>query len=400
LTTKRPSQDRDRALHEFLDYIDATNRKVLRGVSVIAVSMHELQATLEKAGTHTELNRDIKDAADQLPARLFDLNGRMYILVPHQDETHFMQAVFELRMMVSKAAGSVAATYGLEPSEFVRALNSKRDAERLDSLARDAVRDPGTVANAVGPPGRLAQRHLDGVVARAEQMGPVAFFQQFGRAQSIARLRRGEAPMARGHEVFISMAELQRQLLPGVQLSANRNLFKELTLRLDRIVLAALSDPTVGDGPVSVNMNVRNLITPEFERLARHLQARPGAELWVEIDVPDVLANLRDYFQARKTLRRYDVFLLADNLDFDLLPAVEGASLDLDGYKFAFPEDDPVLDRLADAVERAHAARKPVVLTRCEHDAAVTAGQSLGISHFQGFFIDELLKGEQKLPEM
>jgi len=130
-----------------------------------------------------------------------------------------------------------------------------------------------------GPPGALSQAYIDAVEARAESVGSAAFVREFGRMQAMARIKRETPPELRGREIFISMADLKRQLLPGVQLDASRNLFKELTQRLDRIVLRALAESRLVQGCVSVNMNVANLLTDDFARLAQRLYDRDNSEL-------------------------------------------------------------------------------------------------------------------------
>jgi hypothetical protein len=389
----------DTGLQPFLDYVAAANRSQQRGVSVIAVSLRELQAALDMGAARAELANRLADKADHLGGRWFDLGGRLCIIVPPQHEWDLMQAVYDVRMLVLRTVGGAASQLGLDPSAFTQVLHTRRDAQQVRRLAEDAVHGHGGLQTAVGPAGELTQTHVDGVDARARTIGEVAFVREFGRMQAMARIRPGEEAEARGREIFISMADLQRQLLPGVNLGASRNLFKELTRRLDRIVLRALTESRLVQGCVSVNINVANLLTDDFETMAQRLSERDGAELWVELDVPDVLANLTTYRQAQLIFQRFNVFAMADSMPPELVSAAESADLSLDAYKFIYPNDDPSRQRLRDAVATVQAARRPAILTRVEHEAAIRDGQALGVHHFQGFYIDDLLSGEQVRPD-
>lgn len=391
--------ERDAALQGFLDYVIAANRSQQRGASVIAVSLQELQAALDMGAKRGELARRLAAKADTLGARRFDLGGRLHVLVPPQDEWDLMQVVYETRMLVLQTVGREASELGMDPSAFTQVLHTRRDAQQLRRLAEAAVRGPKGLQAPAGPPGALSQAHIDAVEARAESVGSAAFVREFGRMQAMARIKRETPPELRGREIFISMADLKRQLLPGVQLDASRNLFKELTQRLDRIVLRALAESRLVQGCVSVNMNVANLLTDDFARMAQRLYDRDNSELWVELDIPDIMANLETYRHARTIFRKFRVFTMADAMPADLVPTAASTDLGLDGYKVIYPEaDDSGRGRLADAVAAAQAADRPVVLTRVEHDAAVRAGQDLGVPFFQGFYIDALLGGAHTRP--
>ena len=119
----------------------------------------------------------------------------------------------------------------------------------------------------------------------------------------------------------------------------------------------------------------------------------------MELDIPDIMANLETYRHARTIFRKFRVFTMADAMPADLVPTAASTDLGLDGYKVIYPEaDDSGRGGLAGAVSAAQAADRPVLLTRVEHDAAGRAGQDLGVPFFQGFYIDALLGGAHTWP--
>ncbi len=216
--------------------------------------------------------------------------------------------------------------------------------------------------------------------------------------QAMARIRPAAEPEPRGHEIFISLRDMGRQLLPGVEMTADREVFQELTLLLDRLVLRSLSESRLVQGSVGINLNVDSLLTPEFERIAQRLYDRDGAALWVDLDIADILANFETFRDARLVLRRFGVRTMAESARPELIPAAQQRDLGLEGYKFIYPNDPAALDRMSGTLRSVKEAEAIPMLTRVEHDAAITDGQRLGVHHFQGFYINDLLSGFAERP--
>lgn len=379
------------SVQAFLDFMVDTKRGGRPGVSVVAVSLQDLEGATDLRVARAELGRRLSDKARAMQARFFDLNSRLFLIVPPQDEWQLMQSVYEIRMLVLGSVGRQASELGFDPSEFTRVLHTRRHATELAQIARAAVFGPDALQGAVGPGGNLTQQHVEAVAERAAAVGAPAFLREFGRIQAIARIEPDRPARAVGREVYISMADLQRQLLNGVNISASRNMFRELTMRLDEIVLRSLSESRMVQGQISVNLNVASLLTPEFERVAGTLAERDATELWVELDVTDILGHLDAFREARKTMRRNRVYAMADSISPDLVPAAEGTGLELDGYKFVHAPEDPKLSRIGEVITDLKHKRRTIVLSRVEHEGAIAAAQDLGIRFFQGFLIDDLL---------
>lgn len=395
---QRSAAKDDATLHQFLDFVVQANRSAKRGVSIIAVSMKELQAALHKGGARAALTTRLQDKAREMKSHLFNLNDSLFVLVPPQDEWNLTQVVYDIRVLVIKTVGREASELGLDPSEFTLVLHTRRDAQDIKTLADDAVHGNEGLRGPVGPQGPLTQAHIDAVEKQARTVGAVRFVREFGRMQAMARVRSAAEPEGRGHEIFISLAKLKQQLLPGVDFNADKALFQELTQVLDRIVLRSLSESRLVQGNICVNLNVNNLLSSDFERMAQRLYDRDGAQLWVDLDIPDVLGNLRDFRDAQLVLKRFRVVAMGDSTAPEMISTAEARELNLDGYKFICPAEDTPLDQMAGAIKRVFEAKRLPVLTRVENDAMIGAGQKLGVTHFQGFYINDLLSGLEERP--
>jgi EAL domain-containing protein (putative c-di-GMP-specific phosphodiesterase class I) len=360
--------------------------------------MQELNAALHKGGARAALTERLEDKAKRIDARLFNLNSRLFVIVPPQDEWDLVQHVFDVRTTVIKTVGREASELGLDPSEFTQCLHTRRDGDQLRQLADRAVRGHTNLRGPLGPPGPLTASHVEAVERQTHEAGAVAFVREFGRMQAIARVRQGSEPEGRGHEIFISLDHMSRQLLPNVDIRADRELFQELTQILDRVVLRSLAESRLVQGSVAINLNVANLLSADFERLAQRMYDRDGAQLWVDLDLRDVLANLRDFRDAQLVLKRFKVRTMSDTTAPEAVATAEQRELGLDGYKFVCPEDEESLSHISGTLKQIQEANRIAMLTRVEHESAISAGHQMGIEHFQGFYINDLLSGFVERP--
>ena len=377
-------------IRTFLNYVVATKKGNRPGLSLIVVAMKELEVTLDMRAARADLARRLADLAKEKEARFFNLNNRLIAFVTRQDQREFMQAIYDVRMLVTRTIGPRASELGLNPAEFTKVLHTYRDVNVLAQLAREAALTAEQLRGKVGPPGPFTQEHVEGIRERARNAGPVLFMREFGRSQAIARIKRGGTPKTAGWEVFISLPQLRSQLLPHVTFDPDRPLFQAFTRELDYIVMDALAEVRMVEGHLSINLNVETMVSEAFEDFARYMSNQDETELWVEIQLDDLMENLEAWKKAETFLRRYRVFTMLDQVDPARVPEIRKADFILDGYKFVWSKGDPFLEQVGETIYKL-SSKHPVVLTRVEQQEGIEAGQTLGVNHFQGWHIDRLL---------
>ena len=387
-------------VQRFLDFVGKSTRGGRPGVSLITVSVRDLEPATDMQAARAALVQRLNDTATDLGARMFNLNDRFLVLVPPQDELNFVNYVYQVRMRVIDTIGGQASELGFNPSEFTDVLQTKRDASRLARLAQAAVSETGS--RTAQPTGNrpLTHEHIEKVVRHAREQGVQNFVRAFGRFQPIVRFTQGHNVKVVARELHIAMPELRTQLLPEVNLTANQNMFRELTTRLDEIVLRSLTESRMMQGHISVNLNIASMTTQTFERIAERVRERDKTSLWVELDVADVLANREAYRGVQRVLARNRVTSVADGADSTLVEAAEHADLGLDAYKFISPADIKQMKDLNVAAERVLNAEKLPILSRVESGGSVDAGQRLGIQVFQGYYIDDVMSAHSGTPAL
>jgi hypothetical protein len=116
----------------------------------------------------------------------------------------------------------------------------------------------------------------------------------------------------------------------------------------------------------------------------------------VEMQVLDIFADMNTYGYARDTLQERGYRVVVDGLNPLALQFLDPGLLKSDFVKINWDSDyegdvDPArLDDMRAVV--ASTGKEGVILARVDAEAAVKWGLSLGISRFQGFFIDDMME--------
>lgn len=219
----------------------------------------------------------------------------------------------------------------------------------------------------------------------------------FIRRQPICALAADAPPQPILDEIYVSVADLRRAIMPNVDLKANPFLFRQLTNTFDSRLLAALTKSSSGklSRSISINLNVSTILSPEFLQFVDKIGPRGEHALVVEVEAGDAFANLKEFLLARDVSREVGYRLCLDGLSCVALPFIDFKRFGCDFYKMVWDSD---IDNLQDgaradideAVKRASAHR--IILSRCDQAHAVEFGRSLGVTLYQGWHIDSRLR--------
>jgi hypothetical protein len=222
------------------------------------------------------------------------------------------------------------------------------------------------------------------------------------RRQAICALVGQAPPQPLFYELFVSIAELQQTLLPNVGIDSSPWLFQALTETLDHRVLALLNrqDDRSLSGDVSINLNVQTLLSPDFLVFDDGIRASQRGTIVIELQKVDIFADLGAFLFARDFARERGYRICIDGVTIDSLPFIDRGRLGIDLLKLAWHPSLvqgilPDGGALADYVRRCGPSR--TILCRCDAANAITLGQSVGITLFQGRHVEHMLAGEQRI---
>ena len=220
------------------------------------------------------------------------------------------------------------------------------------------------------------------------------------RRQAVYAIIANQAPQPLFRELFISIAELQKQILPNYNLLANRWLFQALTETLDRRMLSLLArndDPMIANS-FSVNLNISTILAPEFLAFDSSLRSGARGTIVIELQMIDVYSDIAAFSFARDFLRDRGYRICLDGLTELTIGHVDRDRLGVDLVKLQWSAglgEESNADRrqaMKELIERTGKAR--TILCHVDNEAAIKFGHSVGLAMYQGRFLDQLMSAK------
>jgi EAL domain-containing protein (putative c-di-GMP-specific phosphodiesterase class I) len=204
-------------------------------------------------------------------------------------------------------------------------------------------------------------------------------------------------------EFYINIGHLRQMLRLDVDLLSNRWLFKYLTQVLDVRMLDMLGKQAARflDKPVSLNVNVETLLSDRFTEFDKLIKPAMKVSIVFEIHISDVFNDMAAFLVAKEQVQKQGYRVCLDGLSALSFTQIDRERLGFDLAKLQWNADiesdlqSPDNAALAAAVKRCGANR--VILCRCDNRQAVDYGQAMGISLFQGRFLDKMLDPTSKI---
>ena len=217
------------------------------------------------------------------------------------------------------------------------------------------------------------------------------------RRQAISAIVGKAPPQPVFHELFISIADLRQTLFPSVNVNSSPWLFQQLTETLDRRVLSLLNkhDDRTLEGDISINLNVSTILSPEFLVFDDNVKAGMRGTIVLELQKVDIFADLGAYLFARDFAHDRGYRICIDGLTYHQLPFVDRERLGADLIKLIWDESlTEEKDKKTEALRRIGVTR--IILCRCDNQAAIEFGHSVGITLFQGRHVESLIQGDPR----
>lgn len=198
-------------------------------------------------------------------------------------------------------------------------------------------------------------------------------------------------------EMYININHLRQSMGIEIDLLSNRWLFKYLTQILDDRMLDVIQRNPVRylSTPISLNLNIPTLLSTRFAEFDAAIKASSKASIVVELQIADVFADMSAFLLAKDTVQKLGYRVCLDGVTELSLPQIDRQRLGFDFVKLIWNSDGEQDAASAKNLKLAEAVRQcgnnRVILTRCDNRQAVQYGQALGITLFQGRYLDGLV---------
>ncbi len=197
-------------------------------------------------------------------------------------------------------------------------------------------------------------------------------------------------------ELYINISHLRKILGTEVDLLSNRWLFKYLTQILDDRMLHLLQRAPTRylDNPISLNLNIHTLLSSRFAEFDASIKPAVKVSIVIEIQLADVFNDMGAFLAAKDAVQKLGYRVCLDGVTDLSLTQIDRKKLGFDLLKLQW--NAAVASELRSALNKELSAAikecgvNRVILTRCDDRAAIDYGQGLGISLFQGRYLDSL----------
>lgn len=233
-------------------------------------------------------------------------------------------------------------------------------------------------------------------IAKIEKTFFKANVVNFIRNQTAYRLV-GANELEESHdEVFISIDYLLK-FFANKNISNDKWLFQYFTRTLDSRILSALGGSHEGEHKTvaySVNLNVSSLFSEDFLLYDQALPPRVRRGQIIELQAFDVIENIAELPFLLAFFKGRGYRMCVDGVDAELFDLIDWPNLEVDMVKVQWsPDCAQAGDDFAAKVRGLTKGGKvEVVLCRCEDEAALDWGASVGIPVYQGWYLDGLRK--------
>jgi EAL domain-containing protein (putative c-di-GMP-specific phosphodiesterase class I) len=314
-------------------------------------------------------------------------------------------AIFKVRLLFDlphgEAQGDQFATwYDLEANheDFLRFAEDVMAAKRAAATTAELQSETRSGAHApVQAPALLPERPSLEALDKFLTKVNASDLSTLLRRQPICRIVGDGPPQVVLHEIYVSIADLERRLMPGLRLLSDRYLFQFASHDLDKRVLQVIRAQmeVLPAASFSLNINVATVISPEFEAFDAMLSPAMRSNLVLELPRVDVMADLSMFLAVRDRAKERGYRLCLDGLSALIMPYIRLQDLGFDLFKIGWSRDlieergTDQLPLLQGVVDRCGAER--MILCHCDTADAIHFGSQLGITLYQGRHVDALL---------
>ena len=383
---------------------------------------HAVRLSLSKLKSYNRREHHVRAAANSFETLIKELQGQLFIL-ENSDLFFFFktEVLVEVETIVQKVRflfsddplleeeneqveDSFAAWYDAD-EQYEEILNLIQGLVTVKEQRRSHARARMDTRAALKARQREGEPLTPEVLAKVETALERADLSNLVRRQFICRIDAQMIPEQAFSEMFISISDLRETMIPGVNLVSNRWLFQHLTESLDLRMLSLLSktDTFTISGDISFNANVATLLSPEFQNFDDNISAAKRGSMIVELQKVDIFSDLGAYLFAREYMQDKGYRICIDGMTHKTMPLIERERLGADLVKLVWhPEmvdgGQDMHERVRAMVKRTNPAR--VILCRVDNREAIDFGHSVGITLFQGHYVENLIAEDNRRREL
>lgn len=377
-----------------LQRLKGLESKPSKGLSLMLISLTSLPTSDPDAEFWGDLDDFLVEFKARYEAELFELSLADRAILAKMSEHAEVGMISDIKVSILRLIQQhFPEHFGMvDQSRLVRIIDLGFKLPHAIKFLEHYENQPGRTGEKAMDMRPLQEEDIKMVLEVHRKVGDEKFKQIFVQSQRIADIKPGQKPEELMKEYFIRMDALKKHVFPNVELRGMGNLFNQLTITLDRVLIGAFNEINPKRHPCSINLNVESVFAKAFE------------DFIGESDEA-ALANIVFEFRQDNILQHFDEFELAANLITS-----KGGTVAVDAI---FPETvglvnlprlhatfakifwrtgaEDVLPAQRDEIKKMQDQGMIFIIARLDDEVGIQVGHDLGITVFQGFYIDDLL---------
>jgi len=240
---------------------------------------------------------------------------------------------------------------------------------------------------------KLQEEDINQVEIVSQKLGAEQFCRAFIQHQKVAIIHPSQPPTDVMNEYFVSMGALNDHVFKNVELRGAGNLFNQLTLTLDTLLLEAYGELNPGRAKCSINMNVESVFSKSFQKVLENTGDATFSNVVFEFRQSNILQNFEEFMVACELIRSHNGTIAIDAIFPETIGIVNLARLNANLAKIFWRSGaEDILPKYREEIINIQKSGTVLVLARLDDEIGLKMGHDLGITMFQGFYVDKLLE--------
>ena len=380
-----------------LDRLHSMEGKPSKGMSLMLMSLSALPATPDDEEFWSELDEFLVDYKNRYDGELFELSLADRAILVKMSETGEVGMVSDLKVSVLRLIQQYfPENFGMiDQTRLLRTIDLGFKLVNAIKFLDHYESQPGKTGEKAMSLRALQEDDIKMVMEVNRKVGPAKFKEIFVQHQSMTDIKPGQEPEEVMKEYFISMGALKKHVFPNVELRGVGNLFNQLTITLDRVLVNAFDDINPSRQACSINLNVESVFTKAFENFIGEEGSNSIDNIVFEFRQANILQHFDEFVIAANLIKSRGGLIAIDSIFPETVGLVNIPRLGATFAKiFWRPGAEEALGAQRAEIKKMQGQGLIFVIARLDDASGLQVGHDLGINVFQGFYIDDLLAGK------
>ena len=365
------------------------NHLILVSFSTLGMTEEEDKQLRQKTDESYERSRERRGA------EVYRLTNTDTALLMKLNEYNQMEWTSELKVDLIRVIQQNFPEYfsQIDQSRMLRIINLQGrigNAIKFLETFDDRAKEAGVGTGETRP---LRESDIQVVRDGMRKMGMKTFTDNFIRSQATVLIAPGKQPMPVMSEYFISVEMIRQHILSNVDFRGAGLVFQHLTRSLDQMLIECFDEVNADRAKASLNLNVETVFTHAFQNLLDKRGPKALSNLVLEFRAENILQNWDQFQTASELITSRGGTIAIDAIIPESLGVIDlprlGAKL---AKVFWRPGTENILPGFKETIHGLQQRGTVLVLARVDDELAIKTGHACGITMFQGFLIDDMVR--------